>query len=446
MSLFNNITIDITPLKRNRDFRLLFIGQFISFLGSSITTVALSYQIYTVSGSTAYVGLLGMFQLIPLTISGIIGGSVADTYDRKKIIIISESVLTMTSLALVATALMESVSVWLLFSIAAVAAFAGGFHRPALDALTPRVIEKEEIPAASALSGFRGTTAMILGPSIAGVILASAGLFTTYLLDALSFLISITTIVMIKRRFQLEREESNEFSFAHIVEGLRYAWSRKELLGTYFVDMMSMVTTYPYPLFPAIAAAYGNISVLGSLHASVAVGSFIASVTSGWIKKVDRHGKAITLAALGWCAGIFAAGLTGNLWLMLFFSRSCRILRHGERNVPLHYLESDDPRFHPRSDGRYRDDQLYERSSCRRNAHRIPRCDHGYADGDVHRRIHRHPWDHAAGDVAAEILEIYRCEMKCLDGQCNLCAFETSVVYFLETYHPVGMIHGGQKL
>jgi MFS family permease len=319
MSLFNNITIDITPLKRNRDFRLLFIGQFISFLGSSITTVALSYQIYTVSGSTAYVGLLGMFQLIPLTISGIIGGSVADTYDRKKIIIISESVLTMTSLALVATALMESVSVWLLFSIAAVAAFAGGFHRPALDALTPRVIEKEEIPAASALSGFRGTTAMILGPSIAGVILASAGLFTTYLLDALSFLISITTIVMIKRRFQLEREESNEFSFAHIVEGLRYAWSRKELLGTYFVDMMSMVTTYPYPLFPAIAAAYGNISVLGSLHASVAVGSFIASVTSGWIKKVDRHGKAITLAALGWCAGIFAAGLTGNLWLMLFF-------------------------------------------------------------------------------------------------------------------------------
>lgn len=319
MSLFQNITIEITPLKRNRDFRLLFIGQFISFLGSSITTVALSYQIYTVSGSTAYVGLLGMFQLIPLTLSGIIGGSVADTFDRKKIIIISESVLTLTSLALVATAMLESVSVWLLFSIAAVAAFAGGFHRPALDALTPRVIEKEEIPAASALSGFRGTTAMILGPSIAGVILASAGLFYTYLLDALSFLISITTIVMIKRRFQLERDEQNEFSFSHIVEGLRYAWSRKELLGTYFVDMMSMVTTYPYPLFPAIAAAYGNISVLGSLHASIAVGSFIASVTSGWIKKVDRHGKAITLAALGWCAGIFAAGLTGNLWLMLFF-------------------------------------------------------------------------------------------------------------------------------
>ena len=319
MSLFQNITIEITPLKRNRDFRLLFIGQFISFLGSSITTVALSYQIYTVSGSTAYVGLLGMFQLIPLTLSGIIGGSVADTFDRKKIIIISESVLTLTSLALVATAMLESVSVWLLFSIAAVAAFAGGFHRPALDALTPRVIEKEEIPAASALSGFRGTTAMILGPSIAGVILASAGLFYTYLLDALSFLISITTIVMIKRRFQLERDEQNEFSFSHIVEGLRYAWSRKELLGTYFVDMMSMVTTYPYPLFPAIAAAYGNISVLGSLHASIAVGSFIASVTSGWIKKVDRHGKAITLAALGWCTGIFAAGLTGNLWLMLFF-------------------------------------------------------------------------------------------------------------------------------
>ncbi|MFZ4621753.1 MAG: MFS transporter [Bacteroidota bacterium] len=319
MSFFTNITIDITPLKKNRDFRLLFIGQFISFLGSSITSVALSYQIYTVTGSTAYVGLLGMFQLIPLTFSGFIGGSVADRFDRKKIIIISESVLTMTSLALVATALMENVSVWMLFSIAAVAAFAGGFHRPALDALTPRVIEKEEIPAASALSGFRGTTAMILGPSIAGIILASFGLFYTYLIDALSFLVSITTIIMIKRQFQLEREESEEFSLAHIVEGLRYAWSRKELLGTYFVDMMSMTTTYPYPLFPAIAATYGSISVLGSLHASIAVGSFVATITSGWIKKIDRHGKAITFAALGWCVGIAAAGLAGNLWLMLFF-------------------------------------------------------------------------------------------------------------------------------
>lgn len=319
MQILKNISIDISPLRNNRDFRLLFIGQFISFLGSSITSVALAYQIYTVTQSTAYVGLLGMFQLIPLTISGFIGGSVADRFDRKRIIIISESVLTVTSLALVATALMHDVSVWLLFSIASVAAFAAGFHRPALDALTPRVIEKDEIPAASALSGFRGTTAMILGPSIAGVILASFGLFYTYLLDALSFLVSITTIVLIKRQFQLERDENDEFSWAHIVEGLRYAWSRKELLGTYFVDMMSMTTTYPYPLFPAIAAAYGNISVLGSLHASVAVGAFIATLTSGWIKRVDRHGKAITLAALGWCAGILAAGLSGNLWLMLFF-------------------------------------------------------------------------------------------------------------------------------
>lgn len=319
MQILKNISIDISPLRNNRDFRLLFIGQFISFLGSSITSVALAYQIYTVTESTAYVGLLGMFQLIPLTVSGFIGGSVADRFDRKRIIIISESVLTMTSLALVATALADTVSVWLLFSIASIAAFAGGFHRPALDALTPRVITKEEIPAASALSGFRGTTAMILGPSIAGVILASFGLFYTYLLDALSFLVSITTIVLIKRQFQLEREEKEEFSWAHIVEGLRYAWSRKELLGTYFVDMMSMTTTYPYPLFPAIAAAYGNISVLGSLHASVAVGAFIATLTSGWIKRVDRHGKAITLAALGWCAGILAAGLSGNLWLMLFF-------------------------------------------------------------------------------------------------------------------------------
>jgi MFS family permease len=316
----NDVRIDITPLRQHRDFRLLFIGQFISFLGSSLTSVALSYQIYTLTQSTAYVGLLGMFQLVPLSISGFIGGSVADTFDRKRVIIVSESILTVTSLALVVTALMDNVSVWVLFTIAAVSSFVSGFHRPALDALTPRVIEHDEIPAASALSGFRGTTAMILGPSMAGIILASFGLFFTYLIDALTFIISMFTIVSIKRQFQLERgEEESGFSFLHILEGLKYAWSRKELLGTYFVDMMSMTTTYPYPLFPAIAASYGKISVLGSLHASVAVGAFIATLTSGWIKRVDRHGKAITLAALGWCAGILLAGVSGNLWLTLFF-------------------------------------------------------------------------------------------------------------------------------
>ncbi len=291
MSFFNNITIDLTPLKRNRDFRLLFIGQFVSFLGSSITAVALSYQIYTVTQSTAYVGLLGLFQLVPLSISGFIGGAVADIFDRKKIIIISEIILTLTSLALVVTAIVHDISVWILFGIAAVASFVSGFHRPALDALTPRVIEKEEIPAASALAGFRGTIGMIFGPSLAGIILASTGLFFTYLVDALSFLVSIVTVVMIKRKFQLEREESGGFAFDQILEGLKYAWSRKELLGTYFVDMMSMTTTYPYPLFPALAVQYGGVAVLGTLHASVAVGAFLATATSGWTKNVVRQAK-----------------------------------------------------------------------------------------------------------------------------------------------------------
>ncbi|NUN70659.1 MAG: MFS transporter [Bacteroidetes bacterium] len=319
MTFLKNITIDITPLRRNRDFRLLFIGQFISFLGSSITTVALSYQIYTITGSTAYVGILGLFQLVPLSISGFIGGSVADRLDRKRIIVIAEVSLLLTSLALAVTAVMDHVPVAALFGIAAVSSFVSGFHRPALDALTPRVIGHDEIPAASALSGFRGTTAMILGPSIAGVILASAGLVFTYLLDALSFAVSILTVLLIRKQFQGERDEEGGFSFSHIADGLRYAWSRKELLGTYFVDMMSMTTTYPYPLFPAIAAGYGSVTVLGSLHASVAVGSFAATLTSGWIRDVQRHGKAITLAATGWCAGILCAGLSGPLWLMLFF-------------------------------------------------------------------------------------------------------------------------------
>ena len=319
MSVLKYFTLDISPLRKNRDYRLLFFGQLVSVLGTMITHVAIQYQIYQRTNSTAAVGLLGVIQLLPLSISGFIGGAVADKYDRKKIIVIAESLLALSSAGLFVTAIVPSTPVYTLYFIAAFASFLGGFHQPALSALTPRIIEPDEIPAVSALSGLRGTTGMIVGPSLAGIILASLGLEWTYGIDAASFGVSITSVLFIRKKFQAERTHAAQSTIAQIKEGMHYAWKRPVLIGTYCVDIVSMMCAFPFPLFPAIAQQYGGARAMGMLFSASAVGSFIASISSGWIADVKRHGRTIALAAIGWCVGIALAGISNQLWLVLFF-------------------------------------------------------------------------------------------------------------------------------
>jgi len=319
MNLLKFFTLDISPLRKNRDFRLLFFGQLISVLGTMMTHVAIQYQIYQRTNSTAAVGLLGVVQLIPLSVSGFIGGVFADKHDRKKIIVSAETLLALTSMGLFVTVLVPSTPVPAIYFIAAFGSFLGGFHQPALSAMTPRIIEPEEIPAVSALSSLRGVTGMIVGPSLAGIILATLGLQWTYAIDAATFGVSITTILLIRRKFQAERTHSTQSTFSQIKEGLHYARSRPVLIGTYLVDMASMLCAFPFPLFPAIAKQYGGAQAMGMLFSASAIGSFIASISSGWIAKVKRHGRTIALAAIGWCVGVALAGISNQLWLALFF-------------------------------------------------------------------------------------------------------------------------------
>ena len=319
VSLIKLFAIDISPLKRNREFRFLFFGQLVSFWGTVITNVALSFQIYEMTKSTAYVGILGVIQLVPLSISGFIGGAVADRLDRKRIIVVSEILLAVASLLYAFLAVWSGSKIWMIFAVAAFTSFLSGFHRPALEATTPRLVTSEEIPAVGALSGVRGTTGMIFGPALAGIILSSMGLVWTYLIDAATFVVSICCVLLIRKQFQLEREAHEQSTFTQIRDGLRYAWERPLLLGTYFVDMASMTFAFPYPLYPELATKFGNTQALGILYAAAAVGSFIASITSGWITSVRRHGKTIALAAAGWCIGIIFAGFSSSLWTIFIW-------------------------------------------------------------------------------------------------------------------------------
>lgn len=309
--------IDLSPLKKNRDFRYLFFGQFVSFFGTMMSLVALPYQIYQLTNSTLAVGLLGVVELVPLLLTAFIGGALADVMDRRKLLIRAELGMSLGCLVLVGNALLPHPHLWLVYVIAALLSALSGLHRPSLDALTPRLVKHEEIQATSVLAMFRSTIGMIGGPAVAGISIASLGLAWTFVFDFLTFLFSIGALSQIKSLAPAEMQESP--SLKSVRASIQYAVSRQELLGTYIIDFFAMIFAMPNALFPAIAVIFGGTKALGWLYTAPAIGALFITVFSAWTKKIKRHGAAVALAAIFWGSFIACVGMSNKLiWVLLF--------------------------------------------------------------------------------------------------------------------------------
>jgi MFS family permease len=309
--------MDLRPLRRHRDFRSLFAAQFVSFLGTMVTYVALPYQMFALTHSSLRVGLLGLAELLPLLLTAFVGGALADTVDRRRLVLATEVGLGLGSGALALAALAGSPPVWTLYAIAAFMSALNGLQRPSLDALGARLVEPDEMPAMASLAAFRGSVGMIAGPALGGALIATTGLATTYLFDVATYAFSFFAIRTIRGAMPAERGEG--VSLRGVIEGFRYARSRQELIGTYVVDFVAMVFGMPLALFPALAAARGGPRVLGLLYAAPAVGALVASLTSRWTPRVKRHGLAVMLAATVWGLAIVAFGFSGGLVPALLF-------------------------------------------------------------------------------------------------------------------------------
>jgi MFS family permease len=310
------VLVDLAPLRR-RDYRLVFIGQLVSFFGTMMTSVALPYQVWTATRSAVLVGLLSAAQLVPILLTALVGGAFADAMDRRRLLLVSETVLALLSGALAVNALLPRPSLALVFVLSALAAGVNGFHRPALDALSPRLVTRDEIPAANALQGIRGTLAMVGGPAAGGLAIASLGLPATYLIDAMTFVVSLVALAGVS---SIVRPESAERPrLASILQGLRYARSRQELIGTYAVDFVAMIFGMPMALFPAIAERWGGARALGALTAAPAFGALLLGLAGGFAKRVDRHGAAVAISAGAWGLAIVGFGLSRSLPLALVF-------------------------------------------------------------------------------------------------------------------------------
>lgn len=311
--------IDLSPLK-NRNFRRLFLGQLISAFGSQMTAVIIPFQIYSMTNSVFWTGLISGVEFVFLLISSLIGGVLADRMDKRKLLLISEAILCAIPLGLAINATFYEPSVIVIFLLAGFASFMNGLHRPALEALTPRLVAKEDLAKVSALSPTRHILTTILSPLIGGVLIVTIGPALTYSLDALSFLVSLLFLLSIRYQGAVS-EESKQItlkSFAgELAEGKRFVQKRPDILGSYINDFIAMVFCNPVALFPALAMAFNNMESVGLLYALPSTGALIMTLFSKWTLNVKRAGMYVVFAASGWAVSMFFVGMASEFTFVL---------------------------------------------------------------------------------------------------------------------------------
>jgi len=263
--------MDVGPLRRHRDFRLLYISRAVSFFGSMITYVAIPYQAYRLTRSSLAVGLLGLTELVPILLFAFVGGALADAWDRRRLVQLTELALAVMSGLLALNALLPHPHLWTLYAVAAAMAGLDALQRPALDALLPRLVERDELTAAGALSSLVSTAGMVAGPALGGVLVATIGLTGAYAVDVATFVVSLAALRLM--RAVQPPPDAERPSLRRVMEGLRYARGRPELMGTYLVDIVAMFFGMPTALFPALAPHYGGAGALGLLYAAPSVGA-----------------------------------------------------------------------------------------------------------------------------------------------------------------------------
>ncbi|MEU8852953.1 MFS transporter [Streptomyces sp. NPDC048564] len=308
---------DLAPWRASVDFRRLWLAGLVSYFGSFLTFVALPVQIKELTGSAAAVGAIGAVELVPLIAFGLYGGALADALDKRKLIVWTEAGQAVLSAVLLVNALLPSPAIWPLYVVAALSSALASVQRPAMDALLPRIVAHDHLPAAASLNALRWQVGGVAGPALAGVVVAYAGLGWAYGVDLLTFVVSVLFVLGLAP--SPASHEAAKPSLKAIAEGARYAWNRKELLGTYVIDIAAMLFAMPLAVLPFLADELNVPWALGLMYAAVPAGAMLVSLTSGWTSRVHRHGRAVVLAAALWGTAIAAAGVFGNVWLVLLF-------------------------------------------------------------------------------------------------------------------------------
>jgi MFS family permease len=306
--------VDTRPLAVPAYKRLL-IGQGTSFIGSMLTQVAVPVQVYALTHSSLYVGLVGLAGLVPIVVFGLYGGAIADSMDRRILYFWSSIGTWAVTIALLAQTLLSVDSVWLILALVSVQSAFFAIASSARGAIIPRIVDLELVPAANTLNFTVGNVGQVIGPLFAGFLVTrSHGFAYAYTVDALLF---TTALYSALRLPPIPPDgKAPKLGLRSVAEGLAFIMKRPVLLMSFGVDIAAMVLAMPRALFPEVADArfHGNV---GPLYAAIAIGSVLAGLSSGWIGRVRRQGVALVIAIVGWGAAVALSGLAHQLWLVV---------------------------------------------------------------------------------------------------------------------------------
>ena len=310
------VAVDTSALRVSRDYRLLVIGGLISGIGTQVTLVALPYQVFVLTGSSFLVGLIGLVELVPLVVVALLGGTLADRSDRRRLLLAAELVQAGTSTCLVIGAAAGSPPVAVLYLIAAVASGASAVDRPTRAAMVPALVGPERLRSAISFNYGLVQVALVVGPAAGGIIIAAAGLKWAYAVDVATFLAMIAAVWAIASPPQPAAEPGASF-LAAVRDGLRFAARSGELMGSFAIDILAMTFGMPRALFPALALTvyHAGAAGVGVLYAAVSAGAVVAAFSTGWIIYARRLGRIVVFAVAVWGVGIALLGLTSTLWV-----------------------------------------------------------------------------------------------------------------------------------
>jgi MFS family permease len=312
----SRLALDVTPLRRSPAFRRLWFAQGVSFVGTEIAEVTLAYQMYQLTGSTLAVGLISLTHLVPLLTLTVIGGAIADAFDRRRVMLVQQLGMAAGSLGLAANAAMGHPRVWPLYVFQFVISASFSLGVGAQRSMTPQLVDDEHFMAASSLNGVTSQFGAVGGPAIAGVLIRFVDLKWIYLGDALSYAGAIAAVALLPRLVAIE--DADRPSWSSIVAGFRYVRRQPVILGFFLVDTNAMIFGMPSALFPALAAhRFGDPALVGYLYSAPAAGALLVSLFSGPLRHIRRQGLGVILAASVWGLAIAAFGFAQQFWLAL---------------------------------------------------------------------------------------------------------------------------------
>lgn len=313
-----SITLDTRPL-RIPAYRRLWASTVVTSIGTQLTAVAVPKQVFDITGSSGYVGLTGAVGLLPLLVFGLWGGAIADTLDRRAVLLVTNAGIAVVSILFWLQAFVDigSVSVVLVLLGLNQALFA--VNMPTRSAAVARLVPVELLPSAVALGSTTMLFGMVCGPLLAGALLPVVGLATLYLLDACTLSAALLAIIRMPK-LPPGNGRARAAGLRDVVDGFRYLSTKKVLLASFLVDIIAMVFGMPRALFPEMAERtfgdpIGGGPALGLLYAAIPIGAVACGLLSGWARRISRQGRAVALAVGVWGLAMIGFGVTDVLWL-----------------------------------------------------------------------------------------------------------------------------------